>query len=626
MSWNKSSNMGINNNLDSINTKLIQLNKSIKEIDISGGTSSDVNITNTNVPVSNSVLDSLIITDGLLQVNTTDVSLLATQETQLDLLTLAERQDLHGVKINQDHPPLTTYDFNNNHTTMTMKGPTTEDLRWTIDKSNNRNGWKFSNGNGDTDGGNCYWYSNGAGQGNQTNLMYQDITSFYTVVSIDRVDSVNDCPFIACYSPPTGTNDVIPTFAHSRWIFSISSGTQLFSSEKVLLYYGSVPNVHTNLRHLSLSLVNIGSNGERLPTEIIYLMTVNTASARPVGSVNYILHNAGFTTILVNREYEFNNSLERLQLSNLSAENIKVQVSNFPLPLSNIDVSNFPAVQEVNGTVAISNTSFDVSNFPATQPVSGTVAISNTVFDSHMYANSSGSNQVKVHCDNQGYLLMGISDASENRCTTSAVNGSQCLDVKVLNGTSTTPIYTRALTSSDVISSNTRSGSGTSITSTTVSTKTGLDVNVINSGTSSIPVSGTFWQTTQPVSGTFWQTTQPVSMTYSSTNPLYCTPGVDVGTLYNTGWNNSSLTSASVSTSIDIQFSRTISALCRAGGAGTLVIQVSPDNTNWYTTTTTITLSGTADTVVNYNDIGSRYIRLKSNSTVAGVYATITGK
>lgn len=30
---------------------------------------------------------------------------------------------------------------------------------------------------------------------------------------------------------------------------------------------------------------------------------------------------------------------------------------------------------------------------------------------------------------------------------------------------------------------------------------------------SSIPVTGTFWQTTQPVSGTFWQTTQPVSGT-----------------------------------------------------------------------------------------------------------------
>src|SRR4051812_46208755 len=32
----------------------------------------------------------------------------------------------------------------------------------------------------------------------------------------------------------------------------------------------------------------------------------------------------------------------------------------------------------------------------------------------------------------------------------------------------------------------------------------------VSSG-SPLPVSGTFWQTTQPVSGTFWQATQPIS-------------------------------------------------------------------------------------------------------------------
>ena len=298
--------------------------------------------------------------------------------------------------------------------------------------------------------------------------------------------------------------------------------------------------------------------------------------------------------------------------------------------------------------MAVSNTSFDVSNFPATQAVSGTVAFSNTVIDTHMYANSSGNNDIKVHCDNQGYLLTGIVDASENRVTTSAVNGSRALDVKVLNGASTTPFYTntldgagtaitsttnstkqgldtnicnlstnpvqtRTLTSSDVVSSNVRSGSGTAITSTVVSTKTGLDCNIIN--TAAIPVSGTFYQATQPV-----------SLTYSSTAPLYCTPGVEVGSNTNTGWNNSSLTATSVSTAIDIQWARTVSVLCRASGAGTLVIQLSVDNTNWYSTATTITLSGTSDTVVNYNDIGARYIRLKSNSIVAGVYATICAK
>ena len=99
-----------------------------------------------------------------------------------------------------------------------------------------------------------------------------------------------------------------------------------------------------------------------------------------------------------------------------------------------------------------------------------------------------------------------------------------------------------------------------------------------------------------------------------------------MGSNVNTGWSNSSLTSASVSTAIDIQWARTVSVLCRASGIGTLVIQVSVDNSNWYSTSSTITLAGTSDTVVNYNDVGARYIRLKSNSTVAGVYATIAAK
>jgi hypothetical protein len=36
-------------------------------------------------------------------------------------------------------------------------------------------------------------------------------------------------------------------------------------------------------------------------------------------------------------------------------------------------------------------------------------------------------------------------------------------------------------------------------------------VVTISPNTAALPVSGTFWQTTQPVSGTFWQTTQPIS-------------------------------------------------------------------------------------------------------------------
>jgi len=46
-------------------------------------------------------------------------------------------------------------------------------------------------------------------------------------------------------------------------------------------------------------------------------------------------------------------------------------------------------------------------------------------------------------------------------------------------------------------------------------------VRVDPSGTTTQPVSGTFWQATQPVSGTFWQATQPVSGTFwQATQPV----------------------------------------------------------------------------------------------------------
>ena len=641
-----------------------------------GGGSTGLNLQSTQLEVLSGITSGfdLLHSDltNELTVNLVDVSNLNLESTQANILLLAELQDLSGVKINLDHPSLTSYDFNNNHVVMTMKDPTNQDIRWEIDSTNNRDGWKFTNiHNYDPDASNCYFYANNAGTGNSVNLLYQNFTSFYAVVTMDMCDSVNDCPFFVCYSYPTGTNDVIPTFAHSKWQFVLPSGSQLFQSEKVLLYYGAIPKVHSNLRHLPLALTSIGNNGERLPTELIYLMTINTQSGRTQGKVIYMLHNAGFIALNIGREYEFSNSLERKQLANLSATNIPVAVSNFPLPLSSVGINNFPATQPVSisdtvavsiadavsvsgsfyqttqpisiadtvaisiadtvavsgsfyqttqpisiaDTVAVSGSFYQTTQpisiadtvavsgsfYQTTQPisiadtvaVSGTIAFSNTVIDTHIYANSSSNNQIKVHCDNQGYLLTGIVDVSENRVTTSAVNGSRGLDVNVINGTSTTPLYTRALTSSDVVSSNVKSGSGTAITSTVVSTKTGLDVNVCNS---------------------------------LSNAPLYCTPGVDVGSNVNTGWSNSSLTAASVSTAIDIQWAKSVSVLCRASGIGTLVIQVSVDNTNFYTTTTTITLAGTSDTVVNYNDIGARYIRLKSNSIVAGVYATICAK
>jgi hypothetical protein len=745
-----------------------------------------------------------------------------TIESQNVLFDICANGDLANTKLQtlvetQLSTNPTIYDFVLNSAQVSVG-----DSRFRIDP-NGRNGWLFLNDTAPTTGSNLYWYSNQVppyGTGIQSNILYNDVKTFYCVVTTNAVAAVDDLPIIGVYSFPTGSGDGNPAFYHSRWSFTTTSADKRYAFEKVLYYYGTDPAIYPELRHVQLTLSTVAPTGPRT-NDVLYLMSLNTTSGRTANAVNYIAHATGFHLFNGDkREFQFDNSKKRLAETTFSELDVSggllqvggaltidfpssidvsgavsvsnfpavqdisghvtidnsvnvtgsVSVSNFPLYPTSVSISNFPSVQDisgsvnvqnfpatqtvsgsvsvsnfpasqavtgtfwqatqpVSGTIAFSNTIIDVNNFPATQavsgtvdignfpasqavtgsvsvdnfpasqavtgsvsvdnfpatqPVSGTVAFSNTVIDTHMYAKPIGAPMTLVHCDADGYLLNGIVDAAHNQVTTTAVNGSQCLDVRVLNGTSTTPMYTRALTSADVVSSNirdgagtaitsttastkqaldvnitnlstnqvqtraltssdvvsanVRSGSGTSITATTVSTKTGLDANLLNTGFSSaIPVrlynaAGNEYDGTNRVvcsvtNNVNCKLLDPSNVAFGTeTNPFYTTAGVNVGTQANTGWSNSSLTNTSVSTTIDIEWAKTVTIMCSAGGTGTLVIQLSADNSNWYTTATTLTLSGTANTVLNYPDVGARYIRLKSNSTVTGVTATISAK
>jgi len=319
-------NLGLNNNLSLISSQIKTVITDIENIS-TGGDTSTLALEATQQLVK-TALDT-IHTDlqGDLKVNVVDVSQLATDSNLStmsakisDLLLLSELQNIDGVKINDGHPADTPYDYDLLQKTMTAKDSTHEDSRFRVD-AYGRDGWHFINDT-DQDASNVYWYSNGAGQGNQQNLLFQDVSSVYTVVTIDKTNSVNDCPYIVFYSPPTGTGDVIPSFAHSKWQFILPSNAQIFSSEKVVLYYGAVPKVHQNLRHLPLVLSSVGNNGPRSPTELVYLMSINTSSARSASNVDYLLHNTGFVALGgISREYSFHNSKDRKQKANLSTSN-----------------------------------------------------------------------------------------------------------------------------------------------------------------------------------------------------------------------------------------------------------------------------------------------------------------
>ncbi len=172
----------------------------------------------------------------------------------------------------------------------------------------------------------------------------------------------------------------------------------------------------------------------------------------------------------------------------LDGDYLQANVKNFPLSFevsalpsitignTSFEVSNFPSIQDVSGTVTFSNTTIDVGNFPATQPVSGSVNVTTSL-------------PIDVNVTNTGTNIP--------------------VDLKVIS------------MAGGCVPTATNDGWNNGITSTAVSLKNGLDMNVINT---SLPVTGTFWQATQPVSGTvavsgsvattgtYWQATQPVSI------------------------------------------------------------------------------------------------------------------
>jgi hypothetical protein len=274
---------------------------------------------------------------------------------------------------------------------------------------NGREGWYYDNFSNAANVSNIYWYANPvSGNLQENDMTFAQLSGMYCIITPDYVENGGlTNPIMAIYSQPTGTNDFIPTFAHSRWSYSLSNINlvKLRKAETIILYTGATrPEVHLNIPAYQLNLAS--TNGDALNSEIIAYMTVNTQAT--TSKIGYLLQYTGFlnSAIGFNREFQFKNSKERVIQNNQYSGSISISntslavtgafypetqpisgsisVSNFPStqPISgSISVSNFPATQAVTGafypeTQPISG-SISVSNFPSTQPVSGSISISN---------------------------------------------------------------------------------------------------------------------------------------------------------------------------------------------------------------------------------------------------------
>jgi hypothetical protein len=245
-----------------------------------------------------------------------------------------------------------------------------------------REGWYWTN-NATTGGSNCYWYSNTLVA--QNNMSKGGMECVYVILALDRVHPAIVLPFLAMYSTPTGSDDVIPGFAHSRWVYTIPATHYLNAGEVVMLTIGDhtkVANIQPELRRIHLVLTT--SNGQADDAEIINYVSLNTDSAsKELGGIQYLLKNAGFYYNETDKtvQYEFLNSLERLKQLNLARNNINVAVSNSPTNYATETGGNLASIKTNTDKIksdSVNTDAIQVQVKNSSIPVSGSVTV-NTI-------------------------------------------------------------------------------------------------------------------------------------------------------------------------------------------------------------------------------------------------------
>lgn len=147
-----------------------------------------------------------------------------------------------------------------------------------------RDGWYYENLNA---GEKINWYYfDGSTQGTVT----LGEISGYSVMTFDSIDSV---PLLVVYTFPTGTNDLIPGFAHSRAVYDDVTIPTPVVGTKYLVYFGQNPNIHPELPRIELPYSTLSSAGDLDPSEVVFTIAFASNSVEPVGDVKYMVEELG---------------------------------------------------------------------------------------------------------------------------------------------------------------------------------------------------------------------------------------------------------------------------------------------------------------------------------------------
>jgi hypothetical protein len=530
-----------NSKLDTLNTTLTNkvLSKTTSSIDISGQT---VAISNTSFDCSNLSQVPLITgysTETTLGTTNTKLDTLNTTLTNKHLDKTTDSVDITNQNINVNQTVQgTSYDLVNQGSTLwadstPVVNPFIADLL-------GREGWWYTNQGNIANKSNIYWYANpptGVAGGLQENDMtFSQLSSFYSVLTCDYVDNGSlTIPIFSVYSQATGVNDIIPTFAHSRWAYSVSNAdrAKFRKGETVLLYSGATrPSVFNQLPSYQLQLAS--ANGEALPSEIIAYMSVNTQATTSI--IAYLLQYVGYLNSAVGhiKQYGFKNSKERLAQENLAS----LTVTDGVLSVSGgggggttsvvqgisttsgvaVDINASPSGVGinrllVNSLVSDGTNELSINNDGSLSTLSQVIATDADnaestiqIFgkDNRLYTTAEitqGGNTLIVNEDGsinvagsgsngKAYLYSGDENTSITATTVGAKNG---IDANIVNVSLDTHCYGSSdgatfhhlkttATGNLITESKTHDGSNNPISSTVVDTKRGLDVNVISGG------------------------------------------------------------------------------------------------------------------------------------------------
>jgi hypothetical protein len=248
-------------------------------------------VTSVNTYVGDVVLDKNDIGLGNVD-NTSDLDKPISNATQDALDDLDDRI----VPIEERDEVLKIYAYENNANIYADGEPGVKDPSPLI-----RDGWYFQNQTNEKI--NWYFFD-----GNPLNPTYQGAIaqedfSTFTVITFDSLASN---PILAVYSLPTGTNDVIPGFAHSRWTYQVPNVVfnTLQVGKKYLIYTGVNPSAHPDIPHIQAPLVPSASFGDLNPAEIILTASIGSNSIEPAGTVQWMVEGLGVWSPNIKQELE----------------------------------------------------------------------------------------------------------------------------------------------------------------------------------------------------------------------------------------------------------------------------------------------------------------------------------